>query len=37
MKVILISEIVIFKILNDDRIKFMILKEKWKELFLELF
>ena len=37
MKVISISEIATFKISNDDRIKLMILKEKWKELFLELF
>ena len=36
MKVISISEIATFKISNDDRIKLMILKEKWKELFLEL-
>ncbi|QYR67512.1 hypothetical protein JY401_10225 [Fusobacterium animalis] len=36
MKVISISEIATFKILNDDRIKLMILKEKWKELFLDL-
>jgi len=31
MKVISISEIATFKISNDDRIKLMILKEKWKE------
>ena len=37
MKVVSISEIATFKISNDDRIKLMILKEKWKELFLELF
>ena len=36
MKVISISEIATFKIANDDRIKLMILKEKWKELFLDL-
>ena len=36
MKVISISEIATFKISNDDRIKLMILKEKWKELFLDL-
>ena len=36
MKVISISGIAIFKISNDDRIKLMILKEKWEELFLEL-
>ena len=36
MKVISISEIATFKISNEDRIKFMILKEKWKELFLDL-
>ena len=36
MKVMSISEIATFKISNDDRIKLMILKEKWKELFLEL-
>ena len=36
MKVISISEIATFKISNDDRIKLMILKEKWKELFSEL-
>ena len=36
MKVILISEIATFKISNEDRIKLMILKEKWKELFLDL-
>ena len=37
MKVVSISEIATFKISNDDRIKLMILKEKWKGLFLELF
>ena len=36
MKVISISEIATFKISNDDRIKLMILKERWKELFLDL-
>ena len=36
MKVISIREIATFKISNDDRIKLMILKEKWKELFLDL-
>ena len=36
MKVISISEIATFKISNDNRIKLMILKEKWKELFLDL-
>ncbi|ASG30345.1 hypothetical protein CBG60_03175 [Fusobacterium animalis] len=36
MKVISISEIATFKISNDDRIKLMILKEKWKESFLDL-
>ena len=36
MKVVSISEIATFKILTDDRIKLMILKEKWKELFLDL-
>ena len=36
MKVVSISEIATFKISNDDRIKLMILKEKWKELFLDL-
>ena len=36
MKVISISEIASFKISTDDRIKLMILKEKWKELFLDL-
>ena len=36
MKVISISEIATFKISNDDRIKLMILKEKWKELFFDL-
>lgn len=37
MKIVSISEIATFKILNDNNIKIMILKEKWKELFLELF
>ena len=36
MKVVSISEIATFKISNEDRIKLMILKEKWKELFLDL-
>ena len=36
MKVVSINEIATFKISNDDRIKLMILKEKWKELFLDL-
>ena len=36
MKVVSISEIATFKISTDDRIKLMILKEKWKELFLDL-
>ena len=36
MKVISISEIATFKISTDNRIKLMILKEKWKELFLDL-
>ena len=36
MKVVSISEIATFKISNDDRIKLMILKEKWKESFLDL-
>ena len=36
MKVMSIGEIATFKISNDDRIKLMILKEKWKELFLDL-
>ena len=36
MKVISISKIATFKISNEDRIKLMILKEKWKELFLDL-
>ena len=36
MKVISISEIATFKISNDDRIKLMILREKWKELFSDL-
>ena len=36
MKVMSISEIATFKISNDDRIKLMILKEKWKELFVDL-
>ena len=36
MKVISISEIATFKISDDNRIKLMILKEKWEELFLDL-
>ena len=36
MKVMSISEIATFKISNDNRIKLMILKEKWEELFLDL-
>ena len=36
MKVISISEIATFKISTDNRIKLMILKEKWKKLFLDL-
>ena len=36
MKVIWISEIATFKISTDDSLKLMILKEKWKELFLDL-
>ena len=36
MKVISISKIATFKISNEDRIKLMILKEKWKKLFLDL-
>ena len=36
MKVISISEIATFKISNEDRIKLMILREKWKELFSDL-
>ena len=36
MKVVSISEIATFKISNEDRIKLMILKKKWKELFLDL-
>ena len=36
MKVMSISEIAEVKVLTDDRIKLMILKEKWKELFLDL-
>ena len=36
MKVVSISEIATFKISNDNRIKLMILKEKWEELFLDL-
>ena len=36
MKVISISEIATFKISTDNIIKLMILKEKWKKLFLDL-
>ena len=36
MKVVSINEIATFKISTDDRIKLMILKEKWKKLFLDL-
>jgi len=36
MKVVSINEIATFKISTDNRIKLMILKEKWKELFLDL-
>ena len=36
MKLISISEIETLKISNDNRIKLMILKEKWEELFLDL-
>ena len=36
MKVISINEIATFKISTDNRIKLMILKEKWKKLFLDL-
>ena len=36
MKVISISEIAEVKILTDDRIKLMVLKEKWSKLFLDL-
>ena len=36
MKVISISEIAEVKVLTDDRIKLMVLKDKWHELFLDL-
>ena len=36
MKIISISDIAISAIENEDKIKLMILKEKWKELFSEL-
>ena len=36
MKIISISDIAISAIENEDKIKFMILREKWKELFSEL-
>ena len=36
MKVVSINEIATFKISTDKRIKLMILKEKWKKLFLDL-
>ena len=36
MKIMLISDIAISAIENEDKIKLMILKEKWKELFSEL-
>ena len=36
MKIISISDIAISAIENEDKIKLMILREKWKELFLEL-
>ena len=36
MKVVSINEIATFKISTDNRIKLMILKEKWKKLFLDL-
>ena len=36
MKVISISDMAISTIENEDKIKLMILKEKWKELFLDL-
>ena len=36
MKVVSINEIATFKISIDNRIKLMILKEKWKKLFLDL-
>ena len=36
MKIISISDMAISKIENEDKITFMILIEKWKELFLDL-
>ena len=36
MKIMSISDIAISAIENEDKIKFMILREKWKELFSEL-
>ena len=36
MKVVSINEIATCKISTDNRIKLMILKEKWKKLFLDL-
>ena len=36
MKIISISDIAISTIENEDKIKLMILREKWKELFSEL-
>ena len=36
MKIMSISDIAISTIENEDKIKLMILREKWKELFLEL-
>ena len=36
MKVISISDIAISTIESEDKIKLMILREKWKELFLDL-
>lgn len=36
MKIMSISDIAISTIENEDKIKLMILKEKWKELFSEL-
>ena len=36
MKIMSISDIAISAIENEDKIKLMILREKWKELFLDL-
>ena len=36
MKIMSISDIAISTIENEDKIKLMILREKWKELFSEL-